>query len=542
MQFIIDFKQDASNLDVTNYLTLFECTVIAEYDSFNNVYLVSTDNEPPVTGIVESIIRDDDSPLQLLSYPVIQGDKYPKLTFSTSSDDDWWKIAVCGDVDQMQQTATIERRGSPAVIYIVDSGIKLDHSEFEFADIENLYSFNNNFDDFNGHGTALASVLVGKTCGLTSAKIKSVKIFEAGTPTLQSDLLNAFDAILVDYASNLNTVPMVNLSWAIAKNQYIENKIQTLLDAGIKVVVAAGNNGTPIQDTTPASMLNVCTVGAFDRNLAPCNFSNYTSDISNTEHEVNYGELDVWAPGENIRIALLDGTIGVGSGTSLSSAIHIGSIAYNSFSCVYSDGSIAGKSNSTTDDILHRINLLTLDDKYADSVNAISFYKTNYQGDNATFYGRYFGFIIVVHSDELVEHLLFDPLINNSYSFSGPLPGSLIIDNGWLTGTMSSETFQVIDITVDYEYIDGEIETLPIKFIVIPANETIDNAPIDEELKISLMGLGGCGNPVQHPDTLWYCDPTVCQTTKTCGNVCGGQGLKSPGGMVCGCIGYNSCP
>ena len=188
---------------------------------------------------------------------------------------------------------------------MLDSGIDLTHSEFTGKDISLVYSLTGDFNDTNGHGTGLASLMVGNTCGVTSTSIKVVKIFDDNQPTKQSDFLHALDAILTDMNSNINKFSIINCSWAINKNIYIEDKIKHLINAGALVVASAGNSGKPIEEVTPASMPDVLTIGAYNSDFVPCDFSDYSnpSVVSLTQGQVNTGTLDAWAPGEQIWIA-----------------------------------------------------------------------------------------------------------------------------------------------------------------------------------------------------------------------------------------------
>ena len=116
----------------------------------------------------------------------------------------WWKVYSFLDVDLSSTTSNIDIYGSNTNIYVLDSGIDLTHSEFTGKDISLVYSLTGDFNDTNGHGTGLASLMVGNTCGVTSTSIKVVKIFDDAQPTKQSDFLHALDAILTDMNSNIN--------------------------------------------------------------------------------------------------------------------------------------------------------------------------------------------------------------------------------------------------------------------------------------------------------------------------------------------------
>jgi len=382
MNYIIDFVESADAVEIAQYLASQGATVIKEYDNFNKVYLVEASNTLVPSEIVESIIDDTATTIQLLGEVVannfygLPNPNLPSIVISTADTKDWWKNYVLKKPEFDAETVTISRKGSLSRVYVMDSGIDASHPEFVDANITPLFSFTGEFQDTRGHGTAIASVIAGKTCGLSDAQLQVVKVFDTQVATRQSDLLNAFDSILNDYLTNSNGLGIVNLSWSIEKNEYIESKIRTLIAAGMYVIVAAGNNGVPIENVTPASMPEVLTIGSFNEDLHPSNFSNYsnTSVISYTEGETNTGELDGWAPGEQIFVAALDGQYGYAAGTSIATAIHSCALAYN-FSDSFLDGEFIitarnrGLEYISGVSLGHKDLLDLTDPKYSNSVN-----------------------------------------------------------------------------------------------------------------------------------------------------------------------------
>lgn len=335
MKYIIDFKDTVLQHEIDNHILSTANThnirIVRHFSGFGNVFLVEADVRPELSDLIESVIDDEDNALRLMGVDLILTDSIETTTFNIDDTKNWWKVASINTLDFDETIHTHTIRGFNSTVYILDSGIEENHPEFEGVDITLLHSFNGNFTDTKGHGTGLASLISGKTCGLTGASLKVVKIFDVNQATLQSDLLHALDAVLADYTANGRKPSVANLSWGIPKNDYINSKIQVLIDQGIFVVAASGNAGVPIGDVTPASIPNVLTVGSYDQSLKPCDFSNYTGEsiISFNQQDINTGALDGWAPGEQIWVAGLNGTYGFVAGTSASAAIASGAIAYN---------------------------------------------------------------------------------------------------------------------------------------------------------------------------------------------------------------------
>jgi hypothetical protein len=383
MKFIIDFKNQATEAEITAYLNSFSGTVVKTFNRFEKTFLIESATVPPESALVEHCINDDAETINLLGTVftlnenfgrVVNDGSLPTVTITNNQDQDWWKYYSLNSPDLDAPTYTFNRWGSGNTVYVLDSGCNTSLSEFAGTDIQNIWSFTGDFNDTNGHGTAIASLIVGNNCGVTNAAVKNVKIFDSNVVTKQSDLIAALDAIYNDWAANSATAvgySIVNASWAITKNALIESKIQSLIDLGIVFVAAAGNNGVAIENVTPASMASVITVGSYNQDLQPSNFSNYTggSAISYTSGDTNYGALDGWAPGEKIWIAKTDGTYAFAAGTSMAAAIHSAALAVN----LRYNGITYPVVPGMQDVAFGRQDLLDLTDpRYSNSVNKIT--------------------------------------------------------------------------------------------------------------------------------------------------------------------------
>lgn len=328
MRYLIDFINNATNEEINNYLSENGYTVVKQWNNFDKVYLVDGANVPPASSLVERYEEENTIALTPHAYdficnPYHQTHSDPAqqdIVINTNDEKDWWKNFSYHQPKFEEETYTIKRLGDNITVYIMDSGIQRDHLEFVEADINLLYTVTpNDFADHNGHGTALAGIIVGKTCGITNAKVQVVKIFDQNHSTTQSEFLDALDAILENHVDN--TFGVINCSWSIPKNEWIEHKLALAVAEGMYVIAAAGNTGQPIDNVTPASMMEALTVGAYDQNLEPCNFSDYTGPAPTGNDLTNHGELDGWAPGVQIWSAVLNSTCGYFSGTSMSAAI-----------------------------------------------------------------------------------------------------------------------------------------------------------------------------------------------------------------------------
>jgi subtilisin family serine protease len=213
-----------------------------------------------------------------------------------------------------------KNNGEGTVIYLVDSGVDTTHTEISSANIVNLWSYNGDFSDPSGHGTSMASVMVGSTLGVVkNAQLKIVKI-PYGAVVTNTTLLEAFDSVLNNHLLTPTVVKVVNCSWIIAKSQVLDTKIAELQANGLVVVCAAGNSISNADNYSPVGLDTVIGVGASDV---------YDRVIGwGTGMGSNWGtEVDITAPGIEVSCAGPNNSIIELSGTSLSAAITSGVVA-----------------------------------------------------------------------------------------------------------------------------------------------------------------------------------------------------------------------
>lgn len=213
-------------------------------------------------------------------------------------------------------------------LFIMDTGINANHPEFTYDGLEivNFYSlpvYNGSFEDDLGHGTAVASMAVGKNLGVCShAKLMVVKVGGKDHSATLVEIGQAIDAIVAHASANPLVTRVVNMSWGIARSAWLDSKVQSLIDMGVTVVCAAGNQGISVEDISPAGLDTVITVGSIDKYDIPSGFNNISPSDSGltTGHGLS---LDIFAPGEGIMVPS-GSAYGLGSGTSFSAPLVAG--------------------------------------------------------------------------------------------------------------------------------------------------------------------------------------------------------------------------
>ena len=213
----------------------------------------------------------------------------------------------------LDQRFTYPNTASNVTAYVLDTGIRKSHSEFENRAADG-YDFIDNdavAQDCQGHGTHVAGTVAGKTYGVAKkAKVVGVRV-------LGCDGRGEWDGIIrgIDWVTQNGTKPaVVNMSLGgNGTNNALENAVRRSITAGFTYVLAGGNSGQDACDFTPARTPEAITVGASDRGDKR---SIYTSGSS------NHGRcLDIWAPGSEIVSASHSNDTGTRSmgGTSMAS-------------------------------------------------------------------------------------------------------------------------------------------------------------------------------------------------------------------------------
>jgi subtilisin family serine protease len=241
-----------------------------------------------------------------------------------SADGQWARIRVASTyrplLTSFNYYDSLVTKSTPEV-YIMDSGINWDHQEFANIEHNNFWKMPSfeTFDDIIGHGTMVASAVAGQNVGIArNVKLHSVKIIEPGFSPTILDLGNALNAILAEATANPAITRVVNASWAVDENAWLESRFQALLDAGVTIVTSAGNDGVDFSHRTPSNMAGAITVAATDKYDIPAGYNNIAPTDSGLT--TNYGlALDMFAPGDNVVVAKASGTdvYGTTSGTSL---------------------------------------------------------------------------------------------------------------------------------------------------------------------------------------------------------------------------------
>lgn len=245
----------------------------------------------------------------------LEEDRAVKNTASVSPTPSWGLDRV-DQVDlPFDSTYSYASTGAGVTAYVVDTGVKIGHSEFSGRYRNGYDAFVQGGDDCNGHGTHVAGTLAGATYGVAPAtSVVSVRVLDCAGNGSLSGVISGIEWVIADHVSG---PAVMNLSLGTSKSPSLESAIDRAFADGITVVTAAGNANTDACNTSPAgNKTSALTVGATTTTDARASFSNYGTC------------LDLFAPGGSITSANFqsDVTPSVMSGTSMA-APHVSGIA-----------------------------------------------------------------------------------------------------------------------------------------------------------------------------------------------------------------------
>lgn len=222
--------------------------------------------------------------------------------------------------------------GKGIVVAILDTGCNYEHIDLKDRIIDG-YNFTNesdgdvnNFDDFNGHGTHVAGIVAASknNKGLVGvapeASLLILKVLDyRGIGTVDS-VVKAIDYAVNWTGPNNERVNILSLSLGLSiSKESLHNVIKRAVSNNISIVVSSGNEGdgdlSSDEFSYPAGYEEVIAVGATDNDNSVANFTNTNK------------EVDIYAPGVNIKSTHLYENYAHLSGTSMAAPHVTGALA-----------------------------------------------------------------------------------------------------------------------------------------------------------------------------------------------------------------------
>ncbi|MBW3572098.1 MAG: S8 family peptidase [Gemmatimonadetes bacterium] len=206
---------------------------------------------------------------------------------------------------------TYDFTGAGVTAYVIDTGIRFDHAEFEGRASDGFNAFRGDpsdalligdmNNDCHGHGTHVAGTIGGRTYGVAKqASLVAVRVLNCAGYGSDADVIAGMEWV----AANGTLPAVVNMSLGdviptktMGTSTPVDDAVRGMISSSVTVVVAAGNgwgNGTLGADACMFPISNVAeavTVAASNATDTRTSWTNYGACI------------DLFAPGSGITSA-----------------------------------------------------------------------------------------------------------------------------------------------------------------------------------------------------------------------------------------------
>ncbi|HEX6749341.1 MAG TPA: S8 family peptidase [Longimicrobium sp.] len=201
-------------------------------------------------------------------------------------------------------TYTYTASGSGVRAYIIDTGIQANHPQFGTRASAVYDALGGSGADCNGHGTHVAGTIGSTTYGVAkNALLRGVRVLNCSGSGSTSGIIAGIDWVRLNHIKPA----VANMSLGGGLSSSLNTAATNLVNAGVFLAVAAGNENQNACNVSPASASGTLTVASSTSSDAKSSFSNWG------------GCVDVYAPGSSITSTWINSGTATISGTSMAS-------------------------------------------------------------------------------------------------------------------------------------------------------------------------------------------------------------------------------
>jgi len=211
-----------------------------------------------------------------------------KRAYTTQSQSTWGLGRISHRLQGFAEYYYDTTAGTGVRVYVLDTGIYTAHQEFGGRAVwgRNFIAGSPNTDQ-HGHGTHVAGTIAGTRYGVAKrATVVAVKILDKNGSGSMSGIVAGLNWVVADAKSRgIVRKTVVNLSVGGTYTASVNAAVLAATNAGVTVVVAAGNENDNAGNYSPSSASSAITVAAVEGSDYRAWFSNYGSVV------------DIFAPG-----------------------------------------------------------------------------------------------------------------------------------------------------------------------------------------------------------------------------------------------------
>jgi len=194
--------------------------------------------------------------------------------------------------------------GKGVTAYVIDTGLDAGHPDFGGRAKVGFDATGGDGHDAQGHGTHTAGTVGSTTYGVAKqANIVGVKVLGDDGSGTTADIIAGMDWV----AKNAKGPSVANMSLGGTKDPSLDQAATGLVNKGVFLAVAAGNESQDAENTSPASAEGVFTTAASDNKDGSAQFTNFGKTVEG------------YAPGVGITSTIPGGGTEAMDGTSMAS-------------------------------------------------------------------------------------------------------------------------------------------------------------------------------------------------------------------------------
>ncbi len=216
----------------------------------------------------------------------------------------------------LNNSYTYPNTASNVKIYVIDTGIRITHTDFGGRAVWGTNAVDTNNTDCHGHGTHVAGTSGGTSYGVAkAAALVAVKVLNCQGSGTTAQVVAGINWVTTDHAAGAAAVANMSLGGGV--DTAIDNAVANSISDGVTYAIAAGNSNANACNFSPARVPAAITLGASESNDARASYSNFGTC------------LDLFSPGSGITSAWAtsDTATNTISGTSMASPHAAGAAA-----------------------------------------------------------------------------------------------------------------------------------------------------------------------------------------------------------------------
>ncbi|WP_117211882.1 S8 family serine peptidase [Allorhizocola rhizosphaerae] len=216
----------------------------------------------------------------------------------------------------LNNSYTYPNTASNVKIYVIDTGIRITHTDFGGRATWGHNAVDSNNTDCHGHGTHVAGTAGGTSYGVAkAAALVAVKVLNCQGSGTTAQVVAGINWVTSDHQAGVAAVANMSLGGGV--DTAIDNAVSNSISDGVTYAIAAGNSNANACNFSPARVPAAITLGASERTDARASYSNFGTC------------LDLFAPGSGITSAWATGDSATNtiSGTSMASPHAAGAAA-----------------------------------------------------------------------------------------------------------------------------------------------------------------------------------------------------------------------